>query len=292
MRTSPETGLLAIDVSDMRLGDRMASIWWAQRRRLDEGLRFVAIDTNQMLREQFSLPRFFPQTFAELPPEQAAQLPRWDQGRLWLTVTNAFAQRPLAGHFEHLPPAILDRAAALAAGKTRPRVVIHQLNDAHYNRARNWHQDDADALPPALEALGFEARLLNPQRGQFLGGYDEMLAQMLAADAFIGGDTGPSHVFSMLCPDKPQLGLYPDMGAERRLYAPLQRELGLALPWDTRPKRPQLALLTLERSHQWVRWRGIVRPFHIGRFDAREAATLLLQAAGGSNASTASPKLR
>lgn len=271
-------GLLAIDVSDMRLGDRMASAWWAQRRRLDEGQRFVAIDANHMLREQFSLPRFFPETFVDLPPEQAASLPRWDQGRLWLTVTNVFSRQPLPGRFEHLPPAVLARAAELAEGKTRPRVLVHQLNDAHYNRARNWKQVDTDALLPALEALGLEARLLNPQRGQFLGGYDEMLAQMLAADAFIGGDTGPSHVFALLCADKPQLALYPDMGPEHREYAQLQRELGLPLPWDSHPMRPALTRLQLKRSHEWVRWRGIVRPFHVGRFDAREVAALTAQA--------------
>lgn len=107
MKDLNAAGLLGIDVSDMRLGDRMASVWWAQRRRLDEGQRFVAIDENRMLREGFSLPRFFPQTFVDLPPEQAARLPRWDQGKLWLTVTNVFAQTPLAGHFEHLPESVL-----------------------------------------------------------------------------------------------------------------------------------------------------------------------------------------
>ncbi|MBA4217428.1 MAG: hypothetical protein C0460_08890 [Methylibium sp.] len=281
MKDLNAAGLLGIDVSDMRLGDRMASVWWAQRRRLDEGQRFVAIDENRMLREGFSLPRFFPQTFVDLPPEQAARLPRWDQGKLWLTVTNVFAQTPLAGHFEHLPESVLQRAETLRAGRNAPRVLIHQLNDAHYNRARNWHQDDADALTVELRALGLEPRLLNPVPGQFLGGYDEMLAQMLAADLFIGGDTGPSHLFAMLCPDKPQLAIYPDMGREERLYAALQRELGLPLAWDSRPKRPDLLLLTMRRSHRWVRHRWYVRPFHVGRFDAREAAGLALQALNG-----------
>ncbi|WP_323824500.1 hypothetical protein, partial [Pseudomonas aeruginosa] len=92
------------------------------------------------------------------------------------------------------PESVLQRAETLRAGRNAPRVLIHQLNDAHYNRARNWHQDDADALTVELRALGLEPRLLNPVPGQFLGGYDEMLAQMLAADLFIGGDTGPSHL--------------------------------------------------------------------------------------------------
>lgn len=292
MSTTDRHQLLAIDVSNMRLGDRMASTWWAQRRRLDEGLRFAAVDENRMLKGQFSLPRFFPQTFVELPPERLAQLPRWDQGNLWLIVTNTFARKPLAGHFEQLPATILDRAQVLSAEKSRARVLIHQLNDAQYNRARNWQQDDADALSAAVEALGFEARLLNPKRGTFLGGYDEMLAQMLAADAFIGGDTGPSHVFAMLCPDKPQLALYPDMGHDQRCYTALQHDMALELPWNSLPKRPNLHALTMKKSHQWVLRRWYPWPFRVGRFDAAEVATLLAQAMGDSSAATASDRLR
>lgn len=36
MKDLNAAGLLGIDVSDMRLGDRMASVWWAQRRRLED----------------------------------------------------------------------------------------------------------------------------------------------------------------------------------------------------------------------------------------------------------------
>jgi len=266
-----------IDVSGLRLGDRMACAWWAQRRRMDEGLCFGLIDHNRMLGEPFTLTRYFPQTFVELSPEQAASLPVWDQGSLWLTVSNAFGLRPESGHFEHVPEAIRERAQQLREGKTRPRLLIHQLNDAPYNRARNWLQRDADKLPPALEALGFEARLLNPRQGKFLGGYEEMLAQMLAADAFIGGDSGPGHVFAMLCPDKPQLAIYPDMRRDQRAYAKLQRKLGLPLPWNSLPKRADLLLLTLKpsRTIQWHVWRP--RLFRVGRFDADQAASLVAQ---------------
>ena len=115
---------------------------------------------------------------------------------------------------------------------------------------------------------------------------------MLAADAFIGGDSGPSHVFAMLCADKPQLAIYPDMGRDRRRHSKLQRELGLDLAWNSCPKRTELTMLTLTPSHEWVRKRWYPQPMRIGRFDAREAAALLLQAMGGSSALTASDRLR
>ncbi len=272
-----------IDVSDMRLGDRMAATWWAQHRHLHEGVRFALIDDNRMLREPFPLARFFPRTFVELPAAEVAHLPHWDTGNLWLTVTNVFAKHLRAGHFEHLPAEVLTRKEQLNVGKTRPRVLMHQLNDATYNRARNWHQGDADKLVHALEARGLDVHVLNPSRGQFLGGYDEMLAQMLAADAFVGGDTGPSHVWSMLCASKPQLALYPSMARDRRQYAALQRELQLPVAWDSRPKRPDLIEMTLRPSLRW--WLEGRRPrcTRAGRFDVARAADLVVRALAGDS---------
>ena len=267
-----------IDVSDMRLGDRMACAWWAQQRRLNEGLHFALLDRNLKLAERFSLAEYFPLTFTELDAAQIAalKLPEWNQGNLWLTVSNAFAKTPVAGHFEHLPAAVQERAAELGAGKTRPRVLVHQLNDAPYNPARNWKQTDADALTPALSALGFEVVLLNPKAKTFLGGYAEMLAQMLASDAFIGGDTGPSHVFALLCPDKPQLAIYPDMARDQKLFDPLRQQLGLERPWNSMPLRPDAAKLTLREGRRWDFERAWPRYRRVGRFDTQQAVTAFL----------------
>ncbi len=267
-----------IDVSDMRLGDRMACAWWAQQRRINEGAPFAVLDRNFKLAERFSLAEYFPLTFSELDAAQIAQqrLPEWNQGNLWLTVSNAFAKAPAPGHFEHLPPAVQRRAAELSAGKSSPRVLIHQLNDAPYNPARNWKQSDADALTPALSALGFEVVLLNPKAKTFLGGYAEMLAQMLASDAFIGGDTGPSHVFALLCADKPQLAIYPDMARDQKLFEALRLELGLERPWNSMPLRPDIAKLTLREGRRWDFERAWPRWRRVGRFHAQEAVTAFL----------------
>lgn len=50
--------------------------------------------------------------------------------------------------------------------------------------------------------------------------------QIRALGPAVPGQRQPQ--FAMLCPDKPQLAIYPDMGREERLYAALQRELGLS----------------------------------------------------------------
>ncbi|MDC8786954.1 hypothetical protein PRZ01_17330 [Paucibacter sp. hw1] len=269
-----------IDVSDMRLGDRMACAWWAQQRRMNEGLRFALLDRNFKLAERFSLALFFPATFTEMSEAEikAANLPEWHQSNLWLTVTNAFAKTQLAGHFEYLPPEVLQRAEEIRRQKTpgKPRVLIHQLNDAPYNRVRNWKQCDADALPPALTALGFDVLLLNPKAKQFIGGYTEMLAQMLVCDAFIGGDTGPSHVFALLCADKPQVAIYPDMTRNEKMYEWQRVELGVELPWSSMPLRPDLAKLTLRHTRHWVFERGLPRWHRVGRFKVEDAVNTLL----------------
>ena len=269
-----------IDVSDMRLGDRMACAWWAQQRRIHEGLRFALLDRNFKLAERFNLAEYFPTTFTSEVDEAEIKvlgLPEWDQGNLWLTVSNAYAKTPVAGLFEHVPQAVQERAAELRAGKkSRPRVLIHQLNDAQYNRARNWKASDADALPPALEALGFEVLLLNPAKQKFLGGYAEMLAQMLACDAFIGGDTGPSHVFALLCADKPQLAIYPSMARDQKLFEPERVQLGLEQLWSSMPLRPDVALLTLRDGRRWALRRGLPRWERVGRFRAQDAVKAFL----------------
>ncbi|MBQ1763706.1 MAG: hypothetical protein IIZ92_12485, partial [Aquincola sp.] len=91
-----------VDASRLRLGDRMALAWWAQRRRQDEGLRFAVIDRAAGGGAPvFDLPLHFPLSFE---PDGGRPLPDWDTGNLWLTVTNAFARQPQAGQFEHVPP--------------------------------------------------------------------------------------------------------------------------------------------------------------------------------------------
>ena len=273
-----------VDCSELRLGDRMALAWLAQQRRLAHGERFGVVDRNLMLNEAFQLPRYFPDTFGTLHEAGVqAALPLWNPGNLWLSATNAFARQPANGCFEHLPAAIVREASALrwvsAAGRPGVwRVLVHVLDDAAYNKARNWLRKDADALVRALESKGCEVVVLNPQRGEFVGGFDRMLAEMSAADAFVGGDTGPSHVFAMLCSHKPQLAIYPDMRRDQRKFRPLQEALGFKEPWNSLPKRSGLATLQLRPSRRFRIEGSTIRFERVGRFDPHEAALALYEA--------------
>lgn len=265
-----------VDCSTMRLGDRMACAWMAQQRHRATGERFALIDRHPVLARDFPLQRYFGETFVDWSEAQiaAAALPEWDMGNLWLTVTNAFAPHPQAGHFETLPPAIAAQARELAASTPagRPRILIHVLDDAPYNLARRWRRKDADDLCDELRQLGAEVIVLNPASAQFIGSFERMLAEMLAADLFIGGDTGPSHVFALLCADRPQVAVYPSMLRDQRKFAAEQARLGLALPWNSLPKRPTLRVIEMKRRRTliWRGWQPLLR--RAGLFDGRDVA--------------------
>ncbi|KAF1047004.1 MAG: hypothetical protein GAK35_00801 [Herbaspirillum frisingense] len=235
----------------------MASAWYAQHRRLKTGERFGALDRHLLIPEPFPMALYFPDTFTTVTEEDIdrLQLPQWDQTVLWLNATNEFARNPADGFFEHVPESILSAARRLEEGKTagRPMVLMHVLDDAAYNHKRNWRRADALAVARALEKEGCEVSLLNPEQGKFVGGYQDMMAKMLAADAFIGGDTGPSHLFAQLCPDKPQVAVYPDMTEDQANYRQLQEAQALPLPWNSLPKKRKLAHITLvcARATTW-----------------------------------------
>ncbi|WP_374486166.1 hypothetical protein [Zoogloea sp.] len=265
-----------VDCSTMRLGDRMACAWMAQQRHRATGERFALIDRHPVLARDFPLSRYFSETFVDWSEARiaAAGLPAWDMGNLWLTVSNAFAANPQAGNFETLPATITAQARELAASTPagKPRILIHVLDDAPYNMARRWRRKDADALCDELRRLGGHVVLLNPSSAQFIGGFERMLAEMLAADLFIGGDTGPSHAFALLCADKPQVAVYPSMLKDQRKFATEQARLGLALPWDSLPKRPALRVITMKRRLAliWHERQLLLR--RAGLFNGRDVA--------------------
>lgn len=271
-----------IDVSEMRLGDRMACAWFAQHRHRLSGERFAAIDRHPTLSADFPLPRYFAKTFVDWTEQQIAlaALPQWQQGNLWITVTNAFALAPHAGHFESLPESVTSLALELRAKSPpgRPRVLIHVPDDAPYNLARRWRRKDANQLAEALRRQGCEVVLLNPTAAQFIGGFERMLAEMLAADIFVGGDTGPTHVFALLCADKPQVALYPSMLRDQQNFAHEQASLGLPLPWNSLPKRPDIRVIEMDRRRSliWRGWQPLIR--RTGAFDGLKVARQVMDA--------------
>lgn len=272
-----------VDCSDLRLGDRMALAWLAQHRRSRSGGRVALIDHCTRLASPLPLPRYFPETFADLTAEAIAarDLPRWEHGNLWLTAANAFAETQEPGRFEALPDQVERLLAAIRLlASARPRVLIHVLDDANYNFRRNWKRADVQALGAALIDAGCDVVLLNPSPSVFLGDFDRMLAEMLAADLFIGGDTGPSHVFALLRCGTPQIALYPDMARDRAAYAAEQRRLGLARPWCSLPFQTRLDVVQLSKSKRLVQAGSGWRLQSRGRFDPGRIAALALTRIG------------
>ncbi|TWC67254.1 hypothetical protein FB597_10464 [Herbaspirillum sp. SJZ099] len=269
-----------VNFSKLRLGDRMASAWYAQHRRLRTGERFGALDQHLLIPEPFPMELYFPDTFTAVNEEQikSMALPEWDQTVLWLNATNEFGRHPVNGFFEHIPDSVLQAAQKLSSIRVshKPYVLMHILDDALYNHKRNWRREDALAVARALEKKGCEVILLNPEPGKFNGNYQDMMAQMLAADAFIGGDTGPSHLFAQLCPHKPQLAIYPDMKEDREIFRALQESLGLPLPWNSLPKKCNLAMIELQLARATTRRGFKIRRRQYQRFFPSDVIGVLM----------------
>lgn len=266
-----------VDCSELRLGDRMALAWLAQHHRLRTGMRVAVVDRHERAGLSFSLPDFFPRTFADLTPAEieARRLPLWDPGNLWLTAANAFAQCQETGHFEALPDLVSTLLAAIRTlSSPRPRVLIHVLDDANYNFRRNWTRTDAHGLAVALGGAAIDVVILNPVPGTFVGGFERMLAEMLAADLFIGGDTGPSHVFAMLRGGASQIAIFPDMARDQVAYAAEQLRWNLPLPWSSLPFQTHLDVVRLKKRKRLVREAGGWRLQSVGRFDPAQVAAL------------------
>lgn len=264
-----------VDVSDLRMGDRMALAWLAQRERRATGVRTAVVDRGTAGGQRVDLPRYFPATF--VGASAAGGLPRWEVGNLWLTAANAYAACRQPGCFEALPAPVHAHLTAIrAAPRPQPRVLVHVLDDAGYNFRRNWSRLDADRLVERLVATGCEVVMLNPAPGRFIGDFDRMLAEMMAADLFIGGDTGPSHVFAILRGGTPQIALYPDMAKDRASYAAEQVRLGLPLAWCSLPFQPKVDVVQLRKTKRIVRDGRGWRLQSVGRFDPAQIAALAL----------------
>ncbi len=269
-----------VDISDYRLGDRMAGAWYAQTHRLQTGEQLGVIDHNERLIEHFDLAKYFPQTFCAITQEdiEHLELSKWDQGNLWLTATNEFHKSPRDGFFEYLPEKTIEQANNIRAQVTynRPRVLIHILDDAPYNKRRNWLRKDAYALTRQLERAGCEVILLNPSQGKFCGNYEYMLAQMLASDMFIGGDTGPSHVFAMLCPEKPQLAIYPNMSKDRIKFKFEQEKLALPISWTSLPLKKNISTIEMEYRRKLAFSNGKLQVLRYGIFNVNMVASVAI----------------
>jgi hypothetical protein len=258
----------------------MSGAWIAQQRRTRTGERFGVIDRHQRLSDPFHMPCYFPETFVAIDEEDIVnqKLQKWDLGNYWLRPSNEFYRTRVPGFFERVPADIQAKAAQLRASEqpNKARILIHVLHDAKYNDRRNWSRRDADALIAKLRYAGCQVVLLNPAKGSFSGNFDDMLAQLLAADAFIGGDTGPSHVFAMLCPDKPQLAIYPDMTNDRQTFEAERLSLHLPLQWNSLPFRLHLAVMELKPKRKLI-WNGArIKRVRYGRFNPTDAAKIML----------------
>ncbi len=148
---------------------------------------------------------------AEPPPEWEA-IPRLPLGNLWLAAPTVKLQHGIR-------PAMVCPKDDGAYD-----VALHCLTDAEYNTGRNhapaqfaelerwltWHGLKVWRVPGRLQACGTaDCKSALPAEGEEKS-VAEIIAEIGRAKCFIGGDTGFTHCFAAMHPDRPLIAIYGD----------------------------------------------------------------------------------
>lgn len=219
----------ALDLRGRPLDERLACCWWAQQRHLRTGEQFGLVDAENASPDLASC---FPATFTRLAAAdlQGDAWSVWHPDPIWLQARNAFAQQPVAGAFEALPPQALAMARRLQASTDpAPRVLVDLANGSQ-----------RQTLLQALQDGGFQG--VDVHTG-FPGdeGSDGLMGEMLSASAWVGDGRGRDHLWALLRNGAPQIALVQQAADQPDpAWSTVQAGLGLAHPWDALPLNPQL----------------------------------------------------
>lgn len=219
----------ALDLRGRTLDERLACCWWAQQRHLRTGEQFGLVDAENASPDLASC---FPATFTRLAAAdlQGDAWSVWHPDPIWLQARNAFAQQPVAGAFEAIPPQALAAARRLQAGAgPAPRVLVDLANGSQ-----------RQTLLQALQDGGFQG--VDVHTG-FPGdeGSDGLMGEMLAASAWVGDGRGRDHLWALLRNGAPQIALVQEASSQPDpAWSTVQAGLGLVHPWDALPLNPQL----------------------------------------------------
>ena len=145
--------------------------------------------------------RWFPwladHAVAEPPPEWA-DVPRYPLGNIWITA-------PTVKQAHGVPPRM-----AVPLDDSHWDVALHCLEDADYNTGRNHTPAQFDELERWLNWHGKKVYRVPSRDGPLPATVDDILAEIGRAKIYIGGDTGFSHAFAAMHPDRPLIAIYGD----------------------------------------------------------------------------------
>jgi len=193
-----------------RLGDKCVAAWMLGTKALAEGRPVSWRDPTEQDADSFSVREFFP-LLDEMEVAQDESPDCMDTGNLWINARPLWQAQGGIGAVRMCPPAILPECP----------LVIHVLADAPYNTARNWTWEqgarlastiakELDVMPWLVPPIGTPGRLPS----------SAVLMKIAAARVFIGGDSGFSHAFGLMNPDRPLVWIGHDMAGDKAAFGP------------------------------------------------------------------------
>ncbi len=181
------------DFKDHRIGDCIGAAYCLDvHHQLTGGRDDIGI----INRGAIDISKYFPQIGAEFcaePPPEWESLPRFPLGNLWITVPTVKLVNGIRPQM-HTP---LD--------DQHHDVAMHCLTTADYNTGRNHTPAQFDELERWLKWHGKKV-----YRVPALHTVDEIITEIGRARCFIGGDTGFTHAFAAMHPDRPCIAIYGD----------------------------------------------------------------------------------
>lgn len=185
--------------------------------------------------------------YAEAPPDWES-LPRVPLGNIWITT-------PTVKQAHGLAPAMVCEVDDQAYD-----VALHCLTDAGYNVGRNHTPEQFDELERWLKWHKKTVWRV-PADGMSVS---EILIHIGRAKAWIGGDTGFTHAFAAMHPDRPCVAIYGDDINDIIGFEEERERMGCAHRWCSDP----------------LSFRLYKRVMRENRFEEREVKRLLEKVLG------------
>lgn len=202
---------LFFNFAGCRIGDKCGSAWMLGTEAHRRGLSVSWVDDRANDLDSFSVAEFFP-----LLAERrvfSGETEEFHTGNVWTNGPALFKQMGRLGECMMTPPVNVPTYD----------VALHVLTDAPYNYQRNMNHAQCMELAAWIESdLGLSVWIVPPLGSSAAG----ILNKLSGARMFIGGDTGFSHAYAMMRPDRPLVWFGPDQSQDKASFGQ---------EWDSAP---------------------------------------------------------
>lgn len=239
------------DFKGHKIGDSVAAAYCLQSLHLSaEAQGAPRVPIGVINRGALDVSTYFPDVadeFCAEPPPEWESIPRLPLGNLWLAAPTVKLQHGIR-------PAML---APMDDGAYD--VALHCLTDAEYNTGRNHAPAQFVELERWLNWHGLKVWRVPERDGPLPLSVDEIIREIGRARCYIGGDTGFTHCFAAMHPDRPLIAIYGDDWGDIVGFEEERERMGCAAHWCSDPLSFRLYKRVM-RDH---------------RFDEREVKAIL-----------------